>query len=99
MTQMKTDYVSPGPWVETVEARVGVDTKGDGKVDHWGDWEVLRESYDYIEGFSKQVARTPASMDLSGLPEGYGFQFQVKLADSTENGSAPVLDEIVVSFK
>lgn len=34
---MSTDYVSPGPWVETVEARVGVDTDNDEKIDKWTD--------------------------------------------------------------
>ena len=54
-TQQRTDYVSPGPWVESVEARVGVDTDNDGKINTWGKWSELRERYDYIEGFSKQV--------------------------------------------
>ena len=32
VTQTSNDYISPGPWVEKVEARVGVDTNKDGKV-------------------------------------------------------------------
>ena len=74
----ETDYVSPGPWVETVEARVGVDTDNDDKIDQWTDWTELKESYDYIPGFSKQIARTPAELDLSKLPAGYGFQIQLQ---------------------
>lgn len=97
-TQMSTDYVSPGPWVETVEARVGVDQDKDGKIDQWSDWQPVKERYDYTPGFSKQVARTPAKLDLSQLPEGYGFQFEVKISDSTENESKPILDRVELAF-
>jgi hypothetical protein len=98
-TQQKTDYVSPGPWVETVEARVGVDTDKDGKADQWSEWAEIRESYDYIPGFSKQVAKTPASLDLSDLPEGYGFQVELKITDSTENKSKPMIEGLGLSFE
>ncbi|MDF1862060.1 MAG: hypothetical protein P1U87_17720 [Verrucomicrobiales bacterium] len=98
-TQMKTDYVSPGPWVETVSARVGVDTDKDGKVDQWSEWQELKESYDYIAGFSKQVKRTPAQMDLSDLPGGYGFQIELKISDSTENKSKPIVESLQLSFE
>ncbi|MDF7799226.1 hypothetical protein P4E94_12960 [Pontiellaceae bacterium B12219] len=98
LTQQKVDQVSPGPWVETVEVRVGVDTSNDGKIDQWSDWQTVSEQYDYIEGFSRQVAKTAAQMDLSVLPEGYGFQFEVKMTDTTENESKPVLDNVVLSF-
>ena len=97
-TQQNSDFTSPGPWVEKVEARVGVDTSGDGAVDQWSDWEMIKESYDYIPGFSKQVARTAAKLDLSSLPEGYGFQFELKVTDTTENASKPILDKVVLSF-
>ena len=97
-TQMRTDYVSTGPWVETVEARVGVDTDNDGFIDQWTDWQEINESYDYIPGFSKQVAKTPAKLDLCTLPEGYGFQFEIKLTDTTENASKPILDKVSLSF-
>lgn len=97
-TQMKTDYVSPGPWVETVEARVGVDTDNDKKIDEWTDWSAIKESYDYIEGFSKQIAKTPALLDVSKLPAGYGFSIQLRLTDSTENKSKPIIDSMSLSF-
>ena len=97
-TQQKTDFVSPGPWVESVEVRVGVDTDGNGKVDDWTDWKEVRETYDYIEGFSKQIARTPAAVDLSELPEGFGFQVEIRLEDSTENKSKPILESIDLKF-
>jgi hypothetical protein len=35
---MSTDYVSPGPWVETVGACVGNDQDKEGKIDQWRDW-------------------------------------------------------------
>ena len=98
-TQQKQDFVSPGPWVETVEARVGVDTNNDGAVDNWSDWQTVKESYDYTPGFAKQVQKTAAMMDLSSLPEGYGFQFEVKLTDTTENKSKPILDKVTLSFR
>jgi hypothetical protein len=97
-TQQNSDFTSPGPWVEKVEARVGVDSDNDGKVDQWSEWQELKESYDYTPGFSKQIARTPAELDLSGLPAGFGFQIDVRLTDTTENESKPILDKLVLSF-
>ena len=97
-TQQSTDYVSDGPWVETVEARVGVDTDNDKKVDQWTDWTQVKESYDYIKGFSKQIAKKPAQLDLSKLPAGFGFQVELRLTDSTENKSKPMIDSLSVSF-
>lgn len=98
-TQMKTDYVSPGPWVETVEARVGVDADNDGKMDQWTEWSEIKESYDYIKGFSKQIARTPAKLDLTKLPAGYGFQIELRLTDSTDNKSKPIIERMTLSFQ
>lgn len=98
-TQMKTDYVSPGPWVDGVEVRVGVDAGNDGLIDQWTDWQAVSESYDYIPGFSKQVAKAPAQLDLSDLPAGYGFKFEIRLTDKTENKSKPILDAVSLSFK
>lgn len=97
-TQQKTDYVSPGPWVETVEARVGVDTNRDQMVDQWTDWSEIKEHYDYVPGFSKQIARTPAELDLSALPTGFGFQVQLRLTDTTENRSKPMIERMTLSF-
>ena len=98
-TQQATDYVSDGPWVEKVEARLGVDTDNDGKIDQWSDWQQLKESYDYIKGFSKQIARTPATLDASKLPAGFGFAFELKLADTTENKSKPMIDRVIIDFE
>ena len=97
-TQQPMDFVSPGPWVEDVHVRVGVDTDNDKTIDKWTDWTQVKETYDYVKDFSKQVARTPASLDLASLPEGYGFQFEVKLKDTTKNRSTPVLDRVTVEF-
>ncbi|MBK1829410.1 hypothetical protein JIN77_01620 [Verrucomicrobiaceae bacterium R5-34] len=98
-TQMKTDYVSSGPWVDGVEVRVGVDTNNDQKADQWTDWQEVKESYDYIPGFAKQVAKTPAQLDLSKLPDAYGFQYEIRLTDTTENESKPILDKVSISFE
>lgn len=98
-TQQATDYVSDGPWVETVEARAGVDTDNDGKIDQWTDWQAVTESYSRIEGFSKQVAKIPATLDASKLPAGFGFAFELKLTDTTENKSKPMIDSVTVEFE
>ena len=81
-----------------MEARVGVDTDNDKKVDQWTDWTQVKESYDYIKGFSKQIAKKPAQLDLSKLPAGFGFQVELRLTDSTENKSKPMIDSLSVSF-
>lgn len=97
-TQQKIDFVSSGPWVETVEVRVGVDVDNDGSIDEWTDWTKVQESYDYIPGYSKQIAKTPAELDLSSLPAGYGFQMSLRLTDSTENKSKPIVERVTLSF-
>jgi len=97
-TQQETDFVSDGPWVEKVTIRVGVDTNNDGKVEQWTQWSEIKEKYDYIKGFSKQISREPAGIDLSELPKGYAFFVEVKLLDTTENKSKPIIDEIEIEF-
>jgi len=97
-TQQRTDFVSPGPWVETVKARVGVDTDNNGKINKWTEWTEVKESYDYISGFSKQIKRTPASLNLASLPAGFGFQIQLRLTDSTENKSKPIIERLCLSL-
>ncbi|WP_146459756.1 hypothetical protein [Rubripirellula tenax] len=97
-TQQDSDFTSPGPWVETVEVRVGVDVDDDAKIDQWTDWQAVKEAYDYTPGFAKQIQRTSASMDLSSLPQGFGFRFEVKMTDTTPNKSKPLLDKIELSF-
>ena len=81
-----------------MEVRVGVDTDNDKKVDQWTDWSQVKESYDYIKGFSKQIAKKPAQLDLSKLPAGFGFQVELRLTDSTENKSKQMIDSLSVSF-
>ncbi|MCM2375058.1 glycosyl hydrolase family 95 catalytic domain-containing protein [Aporhodopirellula aestuarii] len=98
-TQPEEDFVSPGPWVERVEVRVGVDTTNDGSIDQWTSWQSVQEQYDYLPGFAKQVAKTPAEMDLTELQAAYGFQFELKLTDSTENESKPILDKVQMNFR
>ena len=99
VTQTANDYISPGPWVEKVEARVGVDTDKDGKADRWSKWQEAKESYDYVKGFSKQVKKTPAQLDFSDLPEGFGFQVELKLTDTTENASKPLIESLELSIE
>lgn len=98
-TQLKNDFVSPGPWVGKVEARVGVDTNQDGQIDTWTDWTEVQETYDYIPGFSKQIERIAAALDLTLLPPGFGFSFEVRMTDATENASKPILSSARLSFE
>ena len=93
-TQQRTDYVSPGPWVESVSARVGVDTVNDGKINQWTDWTEVKERYEYIKGFSKQIKRTPATLNLAKLPAGFAFQIELKLTDTTANKSKPIIESL-----
>lgn len=95
-TQMKTDYVSSGPWVESVEVRVGVDTTNDGKADTWTDWQTVREHYNHIAGFAKQISRTPAAIDLTDLPASFGVCFEFRTTDPTDNHAMPIIDSVQV---
>jgi len=97
INQTANDYVSPGPWVEQVEARVGVDTSGNGKIDTWTDWQTVSEKYDYIKGFPKQVKRDPASMDLTGLPIADGVAFAFRVQDKTANAAKPIIDAVTLT--
>ncbi|MFT5124553.1 MAG: hypothetical protein ACI97B_003188, partial [Verrucomicrobiales bacterium] len=99
ITQFNQDFVSPGPWVEEVKARAGVDTDNDGKIDQWTDWQAVNESYAYTPGFAKIVEKTPASIDLSSLPAGFGFQFEFTMKDTTENESKPIVDKVTIAFE
>jgi hypothetical protein len=38
-------------------------------------------------------------MDLSDLPGGYGFQIELKISDSTENKSKPMVESLQLSFR
>ena len=98
-TQTRNDYISPGPWVEQVQARAGVDTDNDGDIDAWTDWQQVKESYDYIEGFAKQIASTPATLDVSRLPAGFGFSFQFRTKTARENQVKPVMDSVKLCFE
>jgi len=98
ITQTEQDFTSPGPWVEKVEARVGVDTTGDKQIDTWTDWTEVKETYDHTEGFAKQIKKVPASMDLSDLPAGHAVQFELRTTQTTENGVLPVVDRVVLEY-
>ena len=62
------------------------------------DWQAVKEGYDYTPGFAKQVQKTSAAMDLSKLPQGFGFQVEVRITDTTEIESKSILDSIVLEF-
>ncbi|WP_372797964.1 hypothetical protein, partial [Pontiella sp.] len=93
------DFVSPGPWVDGVEARAGVDADGDGAVDQWTAWQTVSETYDYTPGYARVVTTTPAQIDMSGLPAGYGFQFEFRVDDTVVAGIPPIMDSVVMDFE
>ena len=97
-TQQQTDWVSTGPWVEKVEVRVGVDTDNDGKLDQWTDWSEVKETYDHAKGLAKHVDRTPAKLDLAKLPAGHAFGFELRMTDTTENKSTPMMDRVTIKL-
>lgn len=99
VTQQKTDYISPGPWVEQVQARAGVDTDNDGQIDQWTPWQEVKETYKQRKGFAKQIDKTPAAIDLTSLPAGHGFAFEFRVTDTTDNKSKPMIDRVTLRFK
>jgi hypothetical protein len=96
ITQTK-DFVSDGPWVDTVTARVGVDVDNDGEIDLWTDWQKVKETYQQNLQFSKHIEVTPATIDLSLLPAGYGFSFEIR-ANKTDKGISPDLTSVSLVF-
>jgi hypothetical protein len=75
-----------------------VDTTNNGKIDRWSKWSEMKESYDYIKGFSKQIKKTPAKINLANLPAGFGFQIEVRISDVTSNASKPLIESLDLSF-
>ena len=93
------DFISPGPWVEGVEARLGVDTDGNGVVNEWTKWQVIKEFYTQKKGFLRIVETKPATLDVSKLPKGYGFCFEYK-TNSVKSQSVKVkMDQVIMKFK
>jgi len=95
----KDDFYSPGPWVEGVEARAGVDTDGDSVVDEWTLWQDVSEQYDHTPGYLRVVSMTPALVDLSALSAGYGFAFEFRVDDTEIAGFSPIMDEVEMAFE
>ncbi|MEX1223266.1 MAG: hypothetical protein WEA31_01850 [Pirellulales bacterium] len=98
-TQQQTDYVSSGPWVEKVEARVGVDTTDDGNINHWTDWTEVKETYSRHKSLVKHVDKSPAQLDLADLPAGHGFAYELRVTDATENKSKPMIDRVILKWE
>jgi hypothetical protein len=93
------DFVSPGPWVPGVEARVGVDTSGDGKINKWTKWQEVTETYSHKPGFARIVDKTPATIDLRNLPAGYGFAFEYRTRAVDGQIVNVVMDQVELKFR
>ncbi|MFC1497407.1 hypothetical protein ACFLS1_02900 [Verrucomicrobiota bacterium] len=91
--------MSLGPWVDGVEARVGVDIDGDGQIDDWSEWQRVKETYTQKPGFARIVDVAPAQIDLSSLPAGKGFKFGFKTAQLKENKVQPIMDRVELTFE
>ena len=98
ISQQATAYVSPGPWVDGVEARAGVDQDGDRTIDVWTEGQTVQEIYDHKAGDIRVVEKTRAQLDLAGLLTGYGFQFEVRVDPTVVDAVTPVLDRIEMEF-
>ena len=96
--QQSTDHVSPGPWVDGVEARAGVDTDGDGIIDQWTAWQGVSEAYDHTPGYARVVSVTPARLDLSALHAGFGFEFEFRVDNNVVPGVSPIMDSVEMTF-
>jgi hypothetical protein len=92
------DFVSPGPWVHGVQARVGVDTSGNGKIDQWTKWRVVKERYSKKPGFARIVDTAPATLDVSSLPAGHGFAFEYRTSAVAEQTVNVVMESVEVTF-
>jgi len=93
------DFISSGPWVEGVEARAGVDVDGDNVIDQWSDWQIVSEGYDHTLNFARVVTTTPAQLDLTGLPIGFGFQFEFRVDNTVVSGISPIMDAVEMEFE
>ena len=41
----------------------------------------------------------PAALDLSKFPDGYAFQVELKIADSTDNKSKPIIESLELTLE
>mmetsp|Transcript_14492 Transcript_14492/g.21295 ORF Transcript_14492/g.21295 Transcript_14492/m.21295 type:complete len:521 (-) Transcript_14492:163-1725(-) len=89
------DYVSPGPWVGGVEVRVG-SYYGTVHGWDWTAWQEIEETYDYIEGFSKQIAKTPARIDISELHKGQKFAVLARMKSTGE--VRPIISNVKIEY-
>ena len=97
--QQKTDFVSPGPWVDGVDARVGVDVDGNGQIDQWTPWHRVKECYTQKPGFARIVDVEPARIDLQTLPEGHGFKFEFRTTQLKDTRLQPIMDRVTLKLE
>jgi len=93
------DFVSPGPWVGGVQARVGVDTVGNGEIDQWTEWRDVKESYTKKPGFARIADTAPARLDVSSLPAGHGFAFEYRTHEVVDQAVNVVMESVELVFE
>lgn len=99
ITQRAQDFVSSGPWVDGVSARVGVDIDGDNTVDKWTEWQHVYERYQQKSGYLRVIEKQPAQVDVSALPAGEQFTFEIKIDDSIAPNATPLIRSVVMTFE
>ena len=99
INQTEHDYITPGPWVPGVQARVGVDTNNDGKIDEFTPWQEIKRTMVIKKGFSQVINVTPAKIDLTPLPSGFAFSFEFKINAKDSTKVLPIMDSVKLSFQ
>ncbi|GIS28973.1 MAG: hypothetical protein CM15mP130_0030 [Verrucomicrobiota bacterium] len=51
-----------------------------------------------LQGSRNRLKRHRPTLDLTGLPSGFGFQVEVKMTDTTSNQSKPLFNSWPLSF-
>ena len=90
------DFVSPGPWVDQIFIRAGVDTDHDGKIDQWTKFEKIKEAYKQKPGYTKVIEVKQAVFSAESLPPGWAFKIEIMTGPN--NSLRPVINTLETWF-